>query len=170
MKQDTKNNSNCLMNMNVILTFDTGDKHGDTQEICDLRIPVSKNEIDAMSFLNEKFFKRVVSKCNQFNRSVGDLIKISTCSNWDVFESTTNLKALSEFGHDCKWYFGTGRNDLGTWERVLMSKYGFGMDADMSRLNDDVIATMIMKARVDTLLEKIKQNESKISSADSASI
>jgi hypothetical protein len=169
MKQVTNNNSVSYMNINVILTFDKGDKHGDTQEVCDLRIPVSKNEIDAMTFLNEKFFKRVVSKCNQFNRPVGDLIKISTCSDWDVFETTTNLRALPEFGHDCKWYFGTGRNDLDTWERVLMSKHGFGMDADMSRINNDAVATMIMKAKVEALLEKIKNNES-TSSNDSASL
>ena len=161
MEQATKNYLNSFMDMNVILTFDKGDKNGDTQEFFDLRIPVSKDEVDAMTFLNEKFFKRVVKKCNQYNRPVGDLIKISTASNWSVFETITNLEALCELGHDCKWYFGTGRNDLDTWERTLMSKHGFGMDADMSRMNDDEIATMMMKAKVEALLEMIKQNESK---------
>jgi len=170
MKQATENSSNSFMDMNVILTFDKGDKNGDTQEFFDLRIRIARDEVDAMTFLNEKFFKHVVKKCNQYNRPVGDLIKISTASNWDAFEEVTNLKALSELGHDCKWYFGTGRNDLDTWERVLMSKHGFGMDADMSRVNDDEIATMMMKARVDALLEMIKQNESKASSADSTSL
>ena len=170
MEQATKNYLNSFMDMNVILTFDKGDKNGDTQEFFDLRIPVSKDEVDAMTFLNEKFFKRVVKKCNQYNRPVGDLIKISTASNWSVFETITNLEALSELGHDCKWYFGTGRNDLDVWERTLMSKHGFGMDADMSRINDDGIATMMMKAKVEALLEMIKQNESKATSSVNTSI
>jgi len=170
MEQAIQNYSNCFMDMNVILTFDKGDRNGDTQEFFDLRIPVSKDEVDAMTFLNEKFFKRVVKKCNQYNRPVGDLIKISTASNWSVFETITNLEALCELGHDCKWYFGTGRNDLDVWERTLMSRYGFGMDADMSRMNDDEITTMVMKAKVVALLEQIKLNESKVSSADSISI
>ena len=51
-----------------------------------------------------------------------------------------------------------------------MSKFGFGMNADMSRVNDDEIATLIMKAKVDALLKQIAQNESKVSSTDSASI
>lgn len=170
MKQVTNNNSDSYMNINVILTFDTQDESGGTQEIFDLRIPVGKNEVDTISFLNNKFFKRIVKKCNQYKRSVGDLIKISTASNWSVFERVTNLEALSELGHDCKWYFGAGRKDLDIWERVLMSKFGFGMDADMSRVNDDAVATMMMKARVEALLELIKQNESKASSADSTSI
>ena len=170
MKQATKNYPNGFMDMNVILTFDKGDKNGDTQEFFDLRIPIAKDEMDAMTFLNEKFFKRVVKKCNQYNRPVGDLIKISTASNWDAFEAVTNLKALCELGHDCKWYFGTGRNDLDTWERVLMSKHGFGMDADMSRLNDDAVATMIMKAKVEALLKQIKQNESRVTQSENVSL
>jgi hypothetical protein len=167
MKQATANRLNSFMDMNVILTFDKGDKHGDTQEVCNLRIPVSKNEIDAMTFLNKKFFKRVVNKCHQLNRSVGDLIKISTCSDWDVFEAITNLKALPEFGHDCKWYFGTGRKDLGIWEKILMSTHGFGMNADMSWINDDEIAMLMMKAKVEAMLKQIQSNAS---SADSKSL
>jgi hypothetical protein len=170
MKQVTNNNAVSYMNINVILTFDTQDENGETQEFFDLSLPVSKNEIDTISFLNDKFFKRVVKKCIQYKRSVGDLIKISTCGDWSLFERVTNLEALSQLGHSCKWYFGTGRKDLGIWERVLMSKFGFGMDADMSRLNDDAVATMIMKAKVEALLKQIKQNESRVTQSENVSL
>ena len=144
------------MDMNVILTFDKGDKNGDTQEFFDLRIPVSKDEVDAMTFLNEKFFKRVVKKCNQYNRPVGDLIKISTASDWDLFEETTNLESLWKQGHNCKWHFGTGRADLDVWEKALMSKYNFGIDADMSWVGDAVLTNEYMNSFIEKAIKDIQ--------------
>lgn len=74
------------MGVNVILTFDTPDSTGESQEFFDLAIPVNCRESDAVTFFDEKLFKRIVKKCEQLNRKPSDLIKISTCSNWDVFE------------------------------------------------------------------------------------
>jgi hypothetical protein len=149
------------MNVNVILSFDKDDDRGESQEIFDISLPISKNESDAMSFLNEKFFPRIIKKCKQYNRSPGDLIKISTCSNWSVFENVTGLIALCDLNHDCKWYFGQNRKDIDIWERTLMTRFGFGVDADMSRVNDPEIASLKLKMLLDKLmLEKEKTSSS----------
>jgi len=121
-----------FMNVNVILTFESMNKYGERQEFFDLALPISKAESHAYTFINNKLFKRIVKKCQLLNRRVEDLTKISTASDWDLFEKTTNLESLWKQGHSCKWYFGSGRNDLDAWERNLMSKYKFGNDADMS--------------------------------------
>lgn len=123
------------MNINVILTFKMSCVCCDSQDVFDLRIPISKKEKHAVSFVDNKLFKRIVKKCNQYGRCVEDMIKISTASDWGLFERTTNLTSLCNHGHPCKWYFGNGRNDLDVWEKSLMSKYAFGTNADMSYLN-----------------------------------
>lgn len=149
------------MSVNVILTFDKDNDCGESQEMFDISLPISKNESDAMSFLNEKFFPRIIKKCKQYNRSPGDLIKISTCSNWSVFEKVTGLIALCDLNHDCKWYFGQNRKDVDIWERTLMTRFGFGVDADMSRVNDPEIASLKLKMLLDKLmLEKEKTSSS----------
>jgi hypothetical protein len=126
-----KTSKRAYMYVNVILTFSNCNSYGDTQEFFDLNIPVSKNEIDTFDFLDKKLFKRIVKKCEYFGRNVKQLIKISTASNWAVFEQTTNKTSLSDLGHSCKWYFGTNRNDLDEWEMDLMAEYGFGVDVDL---------------------------------------
>lgn len=123
------------MSVNVILTFNTF-KNDDKQEVFDIKLPISSHEISAFHFFHLKFFKRVQKKCITLNRNPKDLIKISTCSDWNLFEKVTNLPALCEKGHPCKWYFGNGRNDLDVWEKELMRIYGFGTNHDMSWVND----------------------------------
>ncbi len=123
------------LDVNVILTFDTCDKHGDTQEFFDLKIPISKHEKNAASFVDRKFFKRVIKLCTRNGRDVTDLIKISTASNWSLFKEVTGKQSLPELGHNCKWYFGNGRSDLDAWEQRLMQIYDFGSQVDMSRLD-----------------------------------
>jgi hypothetical protein len=120
------------LDVNVILTFDTSDEFGNTQEFFDLKIPLSKYEKNAESFLDQKFFKRVIKYCAQHSRDIADLIKISTASNWSLFKEVTGKQSLSELGHSCKWYFGSGRSDLDAWEQHLMKTYGFGSKVDMS--------------------------------------
>ena len=132
----TTNSINKHMHVNVILTFNTQDKNGETQEFFNLSIPVSKKEVSAADFMHIKFFKRVAKKMLLLKREAGDLIKISTASNWDLFEEITGLDALSTLGHSCKWFFGNGREDLDAWEEALMSEYGFGISADMSYVNN----------------------------------
>ena len=120
--EDTKK---AYLDVNVILTFRKGNQ---SQSIFDLRIPVNKKEIDAVTFLNKKFFKRIEKKCELYGRRVEDLIKISTASNWGLFEKTTNKPSLSRLGHNCKWYFNDGINELDDWEKALKAEYGFGIN------------------------------------------
>ena len=120
------------MDVNVILTFDSPDTTGESQEFFDLLIPVNCRESDAITFFDEKLFKRIVKKCELLNRELSDLIKISTCSNWNVFEEKTKQPSLPDLGHSCKWHFGNGRTDLDSWEISLIHRYGFGADVDMS--------------------------------------
>lgn len=134
------------MYVNVILTFNTGDAYGDRQEFFNLNIPVSRSEKNVFDFLTKKFFKRVASKCKTLNRRVEDLIKISTASDWTLFEEVTGLEPLCDLGHPCKWYFGTNRNDLDRWELMLMEKFRFGIDQDMSWMNDQAIREQMMDA------------------------
>lgn len=129
-------NKKVFMNVNVILTFSSCNEYGDTQEFFDLALPVSKSESHSAVFIGNKLFTRISKKCKHLNRRAEDLIKISTASNWDVFKKTTNLPSLCDLGHDCKWYFGIGRNDLDAWEQSLMLKHNFGTEADMSWVND----------------------------------
>lgn len=121
-----------FMAANVILTFLTSDYVEDPQEIFDLKLPVSRNESNVFEFLNTKLFPRIVSKCHKLKRDPRTLVKISTCSDWDLFERTTQKLAFSSFAHPCKWHFGQGRSDLDSWEKWLVEEFGFGVDADMS--------------------------------------
>jgi len=156
IKASNTNKAKVFMNVNVILSFETFNSNGETQEFFDLALPVSKSEFDAITFINNKLFKRIVKKCELLNRRVEDLIKISTASNWSIFEQITNLPALCDLRHDCKWFFGMGRKDLSVWEKDLMSKYGFGIDADMSRIGDPVLSQQYM----DNFIKRAIQNSS----------
>jgi hypothetical protein len=120
--EDTKK---AYLDVNVILTFDT-ETH--RQVFFDLRIPISKKEINAATFLNNKLFKRIIKKCDLFGRRVEDLMKISTASNWGLFEKTTKKPSLSRLGHNCKWYFNDEINELDDWEKALKAEYGFGIN------------------------------------------
>ncbi len=120
------------MRVNVILTFNTYDKYGDSQEIFDVAIPVSRNDSDAVSFVMSKLFKRIEGKCEQLGRRKQELIKISTAADWDIFESVTHKKSLPALGHICKWHFGIGRKRLDIMEKCAMAEYQFGTDADLS--------------------------------------
>ena len=127
------------MAVNVILTFDNiGGEYQDTQEFFDLKIPVKKSDTDVTAFLNKKFFPKIFEECIKFNRSQRDLIKISTASNWGVYEEVTNEKSLHALGHSCKWYFGCGRNDLCEWEKYLMDTFNFGQDVDSSWISEHI--------------------------------
>jgi hypothetical protein len=136
MKTTFKKNSNTksrtYMYVDVILTFNSENAYGDTQEFFDLNIPVNSREKNTVDFLDKKLFKRIAKKCSELHREVGELTKISTCSDWSVFEKKTGLPALPSFGHSCKWFFGNGRTDLDVWELSLISRYGFGKSVDMS--------------------------------------
>ncbi len=56
-------NDKISMNVNVILTFQSMNNFAETQEVFDLTLPVSKDEIDAISFINKQLFKRIVAEC-----------------------------------------------------------------------------------------------------------
>jgi hypothetical protein len=140
--KNTNSNSK-YMHIDVILTFNTQDKNGETQEFFNLNIPVSKKEVSAANFMHTKFFKRVAKKIVLLNREAGELVKISTASDWGKFEGITGLDSLCTLGHSCKWFFGNGREDLDAWEEVLISEYGFGTNADMSYVNNPETKALI---------------------------
>jgi hypothetical protein len=137
-------NNKISMDVNVILTFESMNDFAETQEIFDLTLPVSKDEIDAISFINKQLFKRIVAECRLLNRPVGDLWKISTAGDWDAFNEITNLPTLVDLGHSCKWYFGRGADELSEWEQSLSDKYGFGINTDMSWVGNPVLAQQYM--------------------------
>lgn len=120
------------MRFNVILTFDGYDPNLDSQEIFDLSIPVSPRESDAVSFIMTKLFKRIEAKCERLGRRKQQLIKISTCANWDVFETVTRKQSLPALGHSCKWYFGLGDTTLDIMETCAMAEFHFGTEVDRS--------------------------------------
>jgi len=133
-----KTNKHHYMYFNVILTFNSSDEFGELQEFIDMRLPLKKDEGDSAVFLMNKFFLQIVKICIDLNREVSDLIKISTASDWGLFESVTGCTSLCKLGHSGKWYFGVGRDDIDDWEISLMEKYGFGKGADLSYFNEYV--------------------------------
>ena len=117
------------MHCNVILTFETpAGIYMDTQEIFDLTLRIRKSETSCIDFLNRELFPRIVKTCEQLGRDHRDLMKISTASDWGLFEKTTNLPSLASLRHSCKWYFGADRADLDFWELDLMRRLGLGSD------------------------------------------
>jgi hypothetical protein len=139
-----------FLNVNVILTFESFNSIGESQEFFDLLLPIKNNEISAINFLNNNLFHQITDACKNLNRPVEDLSKISTASNWDLFETTTNLDSLPSLGHSCKWFFGNGRTDLDEWELDLINKYRFGINLDMSwiysaQLTQHYLENMSMK-------------------------
>jgi hypothetical protein len=118
------------MYVDVILTFQSQNAYGHTQEFFEMNLPLNKNETHCVTFLMSKFFPKIQKKCNKFNRDVCDLIKISTASDWNTFKKVTGLESLYGLGHNCKWYFGTNRDDLDDWEIMLMNEYKFGVNSN----------------------------------------
>lgn len=115
-----------LMYIDLILTFSTLNDEGDSQEFYELYLPVGSNQVDAIRYIDDNLFTEIVELCEECDRDVRDLIKISTASDWTFFSSKTNLPSLPDLGHTCKWYFGSNRNDLDPWEKSLMSRHSFG--------------------------------------------
>ena len=125
-----KTNKDKAMYFDVILTFEDINEHFETQERFYAYIPVPKNTADAKSFLDIYFFDKVVGMCNDSNRPVEKLRKISTAADWDLFEELTGIDGFNELqSNNGKWYFGNGREDLDPWEKELMAKYEFGLAA-----------------------------------------
>ena len=156
-----KKSNKQYMNVNVILTFGKQNDYGDTQELFDLCLPISREETDAMSFLNNKLFGRIVKKCAHYGHSPKDLIRISTCSNWNKFKEITSLKSLCDLDHDCKWYFGQNRDDLDIWEKSLIARYEFGTNIDMGNLVGSSSAPIKMTEEVKLLLDRLMSDTGK---------
>jgi len=129
MNKSLSNSSNkTWLDTNVILTFNTANRLGETQEIFDLALPIASDEHDAFSFIDSQLFKRIVSECKLLNRPIEDLLKISTASDWNTFEAITSKPSLCTLGHSCKWYFNNEWSDLDDWELDLISLYKFGIN------------------------------------------
>ena len=116
------------MHVNVILSFKSINEFGESQEIFDLHLPINRNEVNASSFLHKKLFKRITAKCKKYSRNVEDLYKISTASNWSVFEQVTNKKSLTSLGHNCKWCFDHEIKELDDWENLIKHEFNFGVN------------------------------------------
>lgn len=116
------------MSTNVILTFESLNEFGDSQEIFDLHLPISKDETDAISFLNKTLFRQIEAACEFYGRRKEDLWKISTASNWSIFKSITGKKSLPDLNHSCKWFFNENMLRLSKWEKSLKKDYQFGIN------------------------------------------
>jgi len=129
-------NMNCqrskTMPFNVILTFDGYNPNQDSQETFNLSIRVSPHESDVVSFVMTKLFRRIEEKCERLGRRKQQLLKISTCANWDIFEAVTRKQSLPALGHSCKWYFGIGSTTLDIMETCAMAEFQFGTEVDRS--------------------------------------
>jgi len=144
IKLNGTSNNEISMDVNVILTFESMNQFAETQEFFDLTLPLSSNEIDAFSFIDKQLFKRIVRECKSLKRPLGDLWKISKASDWTTFKNVTKLPTLVDLGHDCKWYFGKGSDELSEWEKSLVSRYGFGIDTDFSWIGNPILAQQYM--------------------------
>jgi hypothetical protein len=123
------------MHSNVILTFNTDmNEFDDFQEVFNLNLWINPKEKSCFDFLNRELFPRIVEKCSALSRDPKDLMKISTASNWDLFSQTTELPSPCDLSHPCKWYFGYDRPDMDFWERDLMVRHGFGLNASFYEL------------------------------------
>ena len=157
-----KTNKNKCMYFDVILSFEDVNEHFETQERFYLYIPVPKNTADAKSFLDDNFFKVVVDMCNDSNRSVEKLWKISTAADWDLFTKLTGKDALDTLEHNGKWFFGRGREDLDLWEKELMEKYkfGFATKATIEESVDAVNMLVLQKIAEQNMLREKSINKS----------
>lgn len=118
------------MHCNVILTFETpAGVYADTQEMFDLTLRIRKSETSCIDFLNRELFPRIVARCDRLGRDHRDLLKISTASDWDMFEKTSSLPSLGKLNHPGKWFFGPNRPDLDFWELDLTQRLGLGITA-----------------------------------------
>lgn len=142
------------MDVDVILTFNTANKIGETQEFFNTKLYVHFRDGDAISFLNKKFFPRVLKACLKRHRSHKDLVKISTAANWDIYEKLTNHARPMCFGNNGKWNFGEGRNDLDVWEKCLMRTFGFGTDAEMQWISNLSAERENLRDKIIELAEK----------------
>ena len=131
------------MRVNVILSFNKCDAQGEHQEIFNLGLPICSSEKDAASFIDRELFKAIKDECLLRGRDPGQLVKISTCSDWDLFERVTGKPSLYRLGHHCKWYFGEGQMGIDFWEKRLMHDYGFGIDAQIPDLGAEEILALL---------------------------
>ena len=123
------------MRSNVILTFDTAsEEFGETQEIFDVYLQIKDDEASSLDFLNRELFPKIVEKCTANLRNPKDLMKISTASDWKLFNQATGKPSLCDLSHPCKWYFGFDRPDMDFWERDLMIRHGFGKNVSVGEL------------------------------------
>ena len=114
------------MNVDVILTFATINKHGDSQEWFNFDLPISADSPDAATLFDECLFDVVMQVCDECDHDPADLWKISTSSQWDVYEEITGNPPLPARGDPCVWAFGPAFMPYGDWTRELEERYGFG--------------------------------------------
>lgn len=117
-----------FLSINVIMTFNTLNSSFESQGIFNMYLPIGNQETSAVDFLNRLFFDEIVLACQDFDRDIGDLMKISTASDWGTFEKATGLKSICTLGHSAKWCFSPAWKRPDAWEKMLIKKYGFGVN------------------------------------------
>ena len=91
------------MRSNVILTFDAAsEEFGETKEIFDVHLQIKDDETSSLDFLNRELFPKIVEKCTANLRNPKDLMKISTASDWNLFNQATGLPSLCDLSHACR--------------------------------------------------------------------
>jgi hypothetical protein len=119
----TQNNSFII---HTIITFRPSIKFNVSQFGGNFSVEVRADIVNVIDLLNKKYFPQIKDFCNLQGRDYTDLIKISSCADWDAFKEQFGLETLMDYGHSGKWHFGDERNDLDAWELFIADNFGFG--------------------------------------------
>ena len=118
-----------LMELDVILTFcicESEEAEGEErQEWFTIPLYILGDD-SAVAMLHREFFSKLSKICDELERDITKLEKISTSANWSIFKEATGNKPLPDYGHCCKWWFNSGKVELDTWEKSLQRRFGMG--------------------------------------------
>jgi hypothetical protein len=114
------------MNIDVILSFNSINQDGESQEWFNFDIEITDSCEEAVSFFNDYVFEIISEAISDLDRDPADLWKISTSSNWNLYKQITGKESLADLGHNCKWVFDEDLVDLDDWEIELRDRFGFG--------------------------------------------
>jgi hypothetical protein len=119
-----------IMNLDVILTFylsETEELEGEEERQEWFNIPLYiLSDDSAVPMLHREFFSKLSKICDELERDITKLEKISTSANWSIFKEATGNMTLLDYGHRCKWWFNSNKVELDTWEKSLQRHFGIG--------------------------------------------
>jgi hypothetical protein len=136
-------NSPTLLSFDVLLTFEEILEDGETQSHLNTKLKIESSE---RSQLN-KLMQTISGFCIKHDLPLNKLAKISTCADWNFWETETGNQANFIKATNGKIYFGN-RQDLNDFEKAWM-KFGFG--ANVQCMNtDEWVEYVISKVSSDT--------------------